>query len=76
ALVGLLTSTIRVVVDLAGGHSPTATALVTVGICLWLTLLWVGRIRPSWVRMTADAYATQLVRACELLGPREGEQQA
>jgi hypothetical protein len=46
------------------GPLPVASAL----ICAILLAGWVFWVRPDWVMTCADAYALQLLRACEVLG--------
>ena len=67
SLTGLVAGASRIVRDATAGEGVTATAFVAafVGICL--LVLWAMRISPEWVRVTADAYARQLVSASELL---------
>ncbi|SPD74276.1 conserved membrane hypothetical protein [uncultured Desulfobacterium sp.] len=42
-------------------------AAVCVLLCISLLVLWVARFTPSWVKITADEYAKQLVSACDTL---------
>lgn len=42
---------------------PAAMAISTI----LLLVLWLLRVRPSWVRLAADAYALRLVAACDQL---------
>jgi len=67
SLSGVLSGTIRIVQSIGAREDITATALVASILCACLFVLWIMRINPKWVRVTADAYARQLVSASELL---------
>ena len=40
---------------------------VACAVSIGLVVFWVGWVRPSWVRIPADAYADRLFEACERL---------
>jgi hypothetical protein len=42
-------------------------ALTALAINLLLLVIWLTTITPSWVKVTADAYAKQLLEACDML---------
>jgi len=49
-------------------HTLPSTEIVTVtGLVCALVALWLVRFTPSWVRIAADAYGTQLLSACDTL---------
>lgn len=45
----------------------SSSAVVCLIVSAALLALWILRIRPAWIRMTADAFAKQLVNACDRL---------
>ena len=40
---------------------------VACAVSIGLVVFWVGWVRPSWVRIPAEAYADRLFEACEWL---------
>ena len=55
----------------AGGWPPVGVVeldwAVTCAVSLALVVFWLGWVRPSWVRIPAEAYADRLFEACERL---------
>lgn len=50
--------------------SATAVDWVVIGALaanIWLLVVWLITISPAWVKVTADAYARQLLAACDVL---------
>jgi hypothetical protein len=61
ASVGLASAVVFAVVRRSSGRSELTFCLVSGTASLTLLLLWLFVIEPSWVRVTADAYAERLI---------------
>jgi hypothetical protein len=67
SLVGAVAAGCKIVLDARSGTvSPLPVASTL--FCLLLFAGWVFWFRPDWVKICANAYALQLLRACEVLG--------
>jgi hypothetical protein len=42
-------------------------AIAVLAANVWLLVVWLHTIMPAWVKVTADAYARQLLAACDML---------
>jgi hypothetical protein len=42
-------------------------AVAALAANVWLLVVWLLTIKPAWVKVTADAYARQLLAACDVL---------
>ena len=72
SLVGLISSVSNALYAYTGSSKITVTSVSAIAICGLLITWWLLRIKPSWVRLAADAYAERLLAACETLSPPEG----
>ena len=61
ASVGVASAVVFAVVRRSGGRSELIFSLVSGAASLVLLLLWLFVIKPSWVRVTAEAYAERLI---------------
>jgi hypothetical protein len=53
---------------------PMPDVVIGIGILWLLPILWIAAITSSWVKIPADAYAIQLLAACDTLGsPGDGK---
>lgn len=67
SLIGAVTAGCKIVLEARSGTvSPLPVASTL--FCVLLLTAWVLWFRPTWVKTCADAYALQLLRACEVLG--------
>jgi hypothetical protein len=46
---------------------PTASTIIITAVAWLFPLFWASVVTPSWVRLPADAYAAQLLAACDTL---------
>jgi hypothetical protein len=74
ALLAAGASTVVIVYLYASGHTTPTPEIVIVTALAWLlSICWIVLINPTWVRIPADAYGTQLLAACDALnsdGPK------
>jgi hypothetical protein len=52
---------------IASVTSPAPEILIVTGVVWVLAAIWTSVVTPSWVRVPADAYGTQLLAACDTL---------
>jgi len=70
--IGTLAATTRVVVLALDKPSAVPLLASTCGfLSLLLLLWWIFRIRVGWVALAAEAYALQLLSACDILQPTQ-----
>jgi hypothetical protein len=71
ALLGAVVSTCALAYRyILEGAVPSPEVLIVTIVAWILSLMWLFMVTPAWVRLPADAYATQLLAACETLdGP-------
>ncbi len=57
----------------ASGTAPAPEIVIVTGVVWVLAAIWTFAVTPSWVRVPADAYGTQLLAACDTLaaGPEK-----
>lgn len=65
SIFGLLVSVWAIARNYLAGNSISSLSLITGIASLILLSLWLVLFTPSWVKVTADAYARQLVESCE-----------
>lgn len=68
AVLGLAAGASRLITDAKEDGPLCITAIAAIAVSLMMFVIWLMRVRPSWVRLAADAFATQLVGGTELLG--------
>jgi hypothetical protein len=67
SIFGLLVSAWAIIRNYFAGNPPSSLSIVTGITSLILLILWLVLFTPSWVKVAADAYARQLIEACENL---------
>jgi hypothetical protein len=75
--IGIVISSVAAVISMAvivtkyylDGYVPTPEIAIATSIVWILLLIWISVVTPSWVRLPADAYGTQLLAACDTFGP-------
>jgi hypothetical protein len=61
-------STAVIIYQFFSGHTAPTPEVAAVTILAWILLIfWIAMVTPSWVRLPADAYGTQLLAACDTL---------
>lgn len=68
AVLGLAAGAWRLLADANVDGPLRITAIAAIAVSLLMFVVWLMRVRPSWVRLAADAFARQLVGGTELLG--------
>lgn len=53
----------------AGQRWPDGVSVAVFSVTALMFSWWLVRIRPDWVRLAADAYARQLIAACDQMDP-------
>jgi hypothetical protein len=55
------------------GEAPTPEILIATLVIWLLSLVWITVVTPSWVRIPGNAYAMQLLAACDTLDTSEAK---
>jgi len=66
AVMGTAACASRISLDLNGGQAIEPVPGLGLLVCATLLALWLVRFRKPWVRVAADEYAKQLIRASQL----------
>jgi hypothetical protein len=66
-VLGILGAAVHACYLWVGSGAVSTAAVVCVVVSASLLALWTLRIQPTWVKTTADAFAKQLVSACDRL---------
>jgi hypothetical protein len=67
SLMGIILCTIKAIYLWNVSRSIHIISITCALVCLMLMMIWIFRIKPTWVKLAADAYAERLVASCETL---------
>jgi hypothetical protein len=71
ALLASVTCFVRLGMEWWRSGAITSAPAIGLIACAVLSSLWLARFTPSWVKLTAEAYARALLAACEVIGVSE-----
>jgi hypothetical protein len=67
SLASLAVSGVRISMGMAENEAPAVESLAAIAISAPLLAWWLLRITPNWVKVSSEAYARQLLAACDAL---------
>lgn len=67
SVAGLAAAGLRIWMTMSGGESPTVEAIAAIAVSAPLLAWWLLRITSHWVKVSSEAYARQLLAACDAL---------